>query len=186
MIQMLDLIGAKHLLEVTQYLKDEIEKLARAGADFGLLASNTPHLVFDGLQAASPIPLISIVEATCRRAKELGLERLALFGTRFTMQGGFYSRESEKHEMTIILPSDNDQEYIHEKYMSELVHGTILKETKAGLLSIADRLKKEQTIQGLILGGTELPLILKEGDDPDIPFLDTTRIHVERVVSELL
>lgn len=88
--------------------------------------------------------------------------------------------------MTIILPSDNDQEYIHEKYMSELVHGTILKETKAGLLSIADRLKKEQTIQGLILGGTELPLILKEGDDPDIPFLDTTRIHVERVVSELL
>ncbi|MFZ5866983.1 MAG: aspartate/glutamate racemase family protein [Thermodesulfobacteriota bacterium] len=186
MKQMLDLIGAKHLSEVTQYLKDEIDKLAGAGADFGLLASNTPHLVFDDLQAASPIPLISIVEATCRKAKELGLERLGLFGTRFTMQGGFYSKEFEKHKMVVVLPPDNDQEFIHEKYMSELVHGTILNETKARLLNIADRLKKEQSIQGLILGGTELPLILKDGDDPDIPFLDTTRIHVERVVSELL
>ncbi|MEW6529315.1 MAG: amino acid racemase [Thermodesulfobacteriota bacterium] len=186
MKQMLDLIGAKHLSEVTQYLKGEIDKLARAGADFGLLASNTPHLVFDELRAVSPIPLISIVEATCRRAKELGLERLGLFGTRFTMQGGFYSRVFEQQRMVVILPSHDDQEYIHEKYMSELVYGTILDETKARLLSIADRLKKEQSIQGLILGGTELPLILKDGDDRDIPFLDTTRIHVERVVSELL
>ena len=186
MKQMLDLIGAKRLPKVVQYLKGELDKLARAGADFGVLASNTPHLVLDDLQAVSPIPLISIVEATCQRASELGLERVGLFGTRFTMQGGFYDREFEKRGMAIVLPADDDQEYIHEKYMTELVNGVVLKETKAGLLRIVDRLKREQEIQGLVLGGTELSLILKDGDDPEIPFLDTTSIHVQSIIRELL
>ena len=186
MKQMLDLIGAKRLPEVIQYLKGELDKLARAGADFGVLASNTPHLVFDDLQAVSLIPLISIVEATCQRADELGLARVGLFGTRFTMQGGFYDREFEKRGMAIVLPADDDQEYIHEKYMTELVNGVVMKETKAGLLRIVDRLKREQEIQGLVLGGTELSLILKDGDDPEIPFLDTTSIHVQSIIRELL
>jgi aspartate racemase len=186
MTQMLDLIGAKRFSEVTQYLKNEIDTLARAGADFGLLASNTPHVVFDDLESVSPIPLISIVEVTCRKAKELGLERLGLFGTRFTMQGGFYGGVFKKQGMVIVPPPDDDQEYIHEKYMSELVNGIILGETKTRLLEIVERLKKEQSVQGIILGGTELPLILKDGDDRDIPFLDTTRIHVGRVVSQLV
>jgi aspartate racemase len=186
MKQMLDLVGAKRLPELVQYLKGEIDRLARAGADFGVLASNTPHLVFDGLQAVSPIPLISIVEATCRRASELGLERVGLFGTRFTMQGGFYDREFEKRGMAIVLPADDDQEYIHEKYMTELVNGVSLKETKAGLLKIMSRLKREKKIQCLVLGGTELPLILKDGDDPEIPFLDTTAIHVQSIIKRLL
>jgi len=186
MKQMLDLIGAKRLPEVIQYLKGEIDRLARAGADLGVLASNTPHLVFDDLQAVSPIPLISIVEVTCKRARELGLERVGLFGTRFTMQGGFYDREFEKRGMVVVLPADDDQEYIHEKYMTELVNGVILKETKAGLLRVMNRLKREQKIQGLVLGGTELPLILKDGDDPEIPFLDTTSIHVQSIIKELL
>jgi len=186
MKQMLDLIGAKRLPEVIQYLKGEIDRLARAGADFGVLASNTPHLVFDDLQAVSSIPLISIVEVTCERASELGLERVGLFGTRFTMQGGFYDREFEKRGMVVVLPADDDQEYIHEKYMTELVNGVILKETKAGLLRVMNRLKREQKIQGLVLGGTELPLILKDGNDPEIPFLDTTSIHVQSIIKELL
>jgi aspartate racemase len=186
MKQMLDLIGAKRLPEAVQYLKGEIDRLARAGADFGVLASNTPHLVFDGLQAVSPIPLISIVEATCQRASEMGLKRVGLFGTRFTMQGGFYDREFEKRGMSIALPADDDQEYIHEKYMTELVNGVILEETKALLLRIVNRLKREQKIQGLVLGGTELPLILKDGDDPEIPFLDTTSIHVQSIIEQLL
>ena len=186
MKQMLDLIGAKRLPEAVQYLKGEIDRLARAGADFGVLASNTPHLVFDGLQAVSPISLISIVEATCQRASEMGLKRVGLFGTRFTMQGGFYDREFEKRGMSIALPADDDQEYIHEKYMTELVNGVILEETKALLLRIVNRLKREQKIQGLVLGGTELPLILKDGDDPEIPFLDTTSIHVQSIIEQLL
>jgi aspartate racemase len=186
MKQMLDLIGVKRLPEAIHYLKGELDKLARAGADFGVLASNTPHLVFDDLQAVSPIPLISIVRATCQRADELGLTRVGLFGTRFTMQGGFYDREFEKRGMAIILPAGDDQDYIHEKYMTELVNGAIHDDTRAGLLRIVNRLKREQKIQGLVLGGTELPLILKDGDDPEVPFLDTTSIHAQSIVKRLL
>jgi len=89
MKKMLDMIGANALADVTEYLSGEVQKLAKAGADFALLASNTPHIVFDELRRQSPIPLISIVEATCVAAKALGLKRVGLFGTRFTMQGRF-------------------------------------------------------------------------------------------------
>lgn len=182
MKRMLDLIGAGRLAETVEYLQGELDRLARAGADFAVLASNTPHLVFDDLQAVSPIRLISIVSEARRRAEELGLRRVGLFGTRFTMQGRFYDLEFRKAGLAIVLPGGDDQGYIHEKYMSELVNGVLLEETRAGLLRIVDRLKREQGIQGLVLGGTELPLILKDGDDPQIPFLDTTAIHVQSIV----
>ncbi len=186
MTKMLDLIAADRLEEVTGYLVDEVGKLADAGADFGLLASNTPHLVFDDIQGRSPIPLISIVEKTCLAAKKSGYTRLGLFGTAFTMKSAFYENVFSRQQITIVVPDTADQDYIHEKYMGELVHGIIRDKTKAGLLKIVSRLKHEHGIQGLILGGTELPLILAEEDDKDIPFLDTTRIHVDSVVDHLI
>ena len=186
MTKMLDLIAADRLEEVTGYLVDEVGKLVDAGADFGLLASNTPHLVFDDIQGRSPIPLISIVEKTCLAAKKSGYTRLGLFGTAFTMKSAFYENVFSRQQITIVVPDTADQDYIHEKYMGELVHGIFRDRTKAGLLKIVSRLKHEHGIQGLILGGTELPLILAEEDDKDIPFLDTTRIHVDSVVGHLI
>jgi aspartate racemase len=186
MKRMLDLIGANQLSEVTRYLLDEIEKLARAGADFGLLASNTPHIVFDDLQRESPIPLVSIVEAACEAAHALGLKKAGLLGTRFTMQGRFYPEIFSRRGIALSVPAPDDQAYIHDKYMGELVKGVFLPETRERLLTIVDRLKKKDGIQGLILGGTELPLILRDAVDRGIPFLDTTRIHVERAVAQML
>ena len=186
MKKMLDLIAAKELAEVTEYLLGEVRKLAQAGADFGLLASNTPHLVFEDLRRQSPIPLLSIVEAACEAAQALKLKKVGLFGTRFTMQGQFYHEVFKKQGIEIFLPSLDDQNYIHEKYMGELVNGVFLAETRERLLTIADRLKAKNGIQGLILGGTELPLILREEFARGIPFLDTTRIHVERAVALML
>ena len=95
--KMLDLIGAGNLPEVTEYLLSEVVKLAAAGADFGLFASNTPHLVFEDIRQRSPIPLVSIVEATCEVALALGLGKVGLLGTRFTMQGGFYPKVFSTH-----------------------------------------------------------------------------------------
>lgn len=184
--RMLDLIGANQSQEAAHYLGVEIEKLARAGASFCILAANTPHIIFESLEASSPIPLISIVEETCKHATSLRLRRVGLFGTRFTMQGQFYEKVFDKQAISIITPSIDAQNYIHEKYMTELVNGVILDETKEGLLRIVEGLKTEHSIQGLILGGTELSLILRDGDDKDIPFLDTTRIHAQSVVIELL
>ena len=186
MKKMLDLIAANELETVTAYLLGEVEKLAQAGADFGALASNTPHLVFEELSHRSPIPLISIVEASCDVAKRLGLKRIGLFGTRFTMQGHFYGEVFSRAGITLVTPFADEQDYIHDKYMSELVNGVILSETREHLLAIVGRLKKEGEIGGLILGGTELPLILRNAREHGIPMLDTTRIHVEHIVEQLL
>jgi len=186
MTHMLELVGSQRFDELVAYLVAEIGRLARAGTDFALLSSNTPHIVFDRIRAAAPVPMISIVEATCVRAQRLGLRKLGLFGTRFTMQGPTYKGVFAQNDIQLVVPAADDLEYIHSKYMGEWIYGIILDETKARLLQIVHGLKETHGIQGLILGGTEIPLILKDADDPDIPFLDTTRIHVEAVVDRLL
>ncbi len=186
MKKMLDLIGDNRFEEVTNYLVGEIQKLASAGADYAVLASNTPHIVFNEINRASPLPMISIVEATCEEAVSKGMQRVGLFGTKFTMQGGFYDQIFSDQGITVISPEDNDQDYIHDIYMGELVKGIFRDETKKELLRIANTLKEKKDIQGLILGGTELPLILKKGDAEGIEFLDTTEIHVESIMQRLL
>jgi aspartate racemase len=184
--KMLSLIGANELARVTEYLLGEVQKLARAGADVGLLASNTPHIVFDEIRRRSPIPLLSIVEAACAAAQSLELKRVGLFGTRFTMQGRFYPDVFSREGIQLVVPDEDEQVYIHDRYMSELVNGIILPETRERLLEIVDRLKAREGIEGLILGGTELPLILRDVTHRGIPFLDTTRIHVNAAVAQLL
>jgi aspartate racemase len=186
MKRMLDLIAANELAEVSEYLVGEVRKLERAGADFGLLASNTPHIVFGEIRRQSSIPLISIVEATREAAKAMGLKRVGLFGTRFTMRAGFYQDVFSGGGMTIFLPDEGEQGFIHDKYMSELVPGIFLPETRERLLSIADRMREREGIEGLILGGTELPLILSDETHGEIPLLNTTRIHVDAAVAQLL
>jgi len=182
---MLDLIGENKLTEVAEYLVAEIHKLAKAGADFALLASNTPHIVYDRINKISPLPFVSIVEATCDEVKKKGLKRVGLFGTKFTMQSGFYNQIFSKNNIAVIVPEEREQQYIHDKYMGELVKGVIRDETKNALLNIIDNLKDNNDIEGLILGGTELPFILKETDAREIPFFDTTKIHVESIMKRL-
>lgn len=184
--KMLDLIEADELAMVADYLAREVQKLARAGADFGLLAAGTPHIVFNDVLSRSSIPLLSIVEATCGVAGSMSLKKVGLFATRFTMQGQFYADVFSKRGISIVVPDEEEQEYIHEKYFSELVKSTVLPETRKRLLTIVDRLKEREAIQGLILGGTELSLILKDGMSQAVPFLDTTQIHAHAAVQELL
>jgi aspartate racemase len=184
--KLLALVGANELATLVEYFLEELRRLKSAGADFALLAANTSHIVFDELEHASPIPLLSIVEATCAAAKTAGLRRLGLFGTRFTMQGDFYPRVFEKAGLTLVRPESADEDYIHDKYMSELIPGVILPETRAGLLAIVDRMKQASAIDSVILGGTELALILRDAAHDGIPFLNTTKIHVEAAVARML
>ena len=182
----LDFMAADDLGSMAVYLLEEIRKLARAGADFGLIAANTPHIVFDDVVPKSPMPLISIVEATCAAAKARKLKRLALLGTRFTMRGTFYSKVFTREGIELVVPDAKDQEYIHDKYLNELVPGRFLAETRAGLLAIVDRLTAKSDTDGVILAGTELPLILCDADHKGIPLLDTTKIHCQAAVAEML
>ena len=184
--RMLGLIGENRLAEVTEYLVHEVQRRAQAGADFGLLAANTPHIVFDDIRRQSLIPLISIVKVTCEEAQSLGLKKVCIFGTRFTMGQRFYPDVFSKAGIALVAPEPDEQDYIDEKYLNELVNGIFLPKTRKRLLMIVDRIIEQQGIDGLILGGTELPLILKETEYKGIPFLDTTRIHVKYIVTELL
>jgi aspartate racemase len=183
--RMLGLFGGNRLAEATDYLAGEVEQLARAGADFGAVAANTPHLVFDALQERSSIPLLSIVDATCRAATARGFLRVGLLGTRYTMGARFYPDGLSRAGLGVALPSPKDQDYVHERYMGELVTGVFRPETKAGLLAVVERLRSREAIDGVILGGTELSLILHDGDAV-VPLLDTTRIHVDEIVARML
>jgi aspartate racemase len=163
-----------------------VERLARAGADVALLAANTPHLVFERVASAVSVPMISIVEETRRAAEARGMKRVALFGTRFTMQAPFYPEIFRRAGIELVTPTAEEQDYIHDKYMNELIPGIFLDETRTRLESIIAALQQRGAIDGLILGGTELPLILKEHSYGGVGVLDTTRIHVESAVDRML
>jgi aspartate racemase len=172
--------------QVAEYLSLEIERLHRAGADFAALASNTPHIVFDQLRAKSALPLISIVESACERTQSMGLKTVALLGTRYTMQASFYPEVFARAGIRLITPNNEEQTYIHSKYLGELLNNQFLPETKSGILQVVSRLYEQERAEGVILGGTELPLLLTGEQYNGIPLLDTTRIHVNALLRHLL
>jgi aspartate racemase len=184
--QMIEWMTGGNVAAVADSLVAEFERLHKAGADIGALTANTPHIVFDELQQRSPMPLISMVEATCEETQARGLKTVGLFGTRFTMQAPFYPAVFSRGGVKLVLPTNQEQDYIHEIYLGELLKDVFLPETRAHLLQIADEMKRRDNIEGLILGGTELPLLLRNEEHNGMPLLDTTRIHVNKLVTEIL
>jgi aspartate racemase len=181
----LQLVADNALTTLTDYLACEVDVLAKGGAALGLIAANTPHIVFNEVLERAPIPLVSIVDATCGAARALRLNRVGLFGTRFTMQGRFYPDVFSRAGIDVVAPGEEEQAYIHDKYMTELVNGVFLRGTRDGLLRIVELLKDRDRIEAVILAGTELPLILTDSTASGIPLLDTTQIHVQAATSRL-
>ncbi len=186
MKKLLAMVAAGELEALVDYLSEEVERLASAGAVVGLISAVTPHMVFDAVQRRSSIPLISIIEAVCEAAEQLGITRAGLLGTRFTMRGHFYPDVFQRSGIHIFLPTLKEQDEVHEIYFGELVKCVILPATRKRLLAIVQRMIDEDGIQALVLGGTELSLLVREPVICGIPVLDSTRIHVERAVKELL
>jgi len=184
--QMIEWMTAGNLASVADGLAFEFERLHKAGADVGALTANTGHIVFDELQQRSPIPLISMVEATCEEVQARGLTTVGLFGTRFTMQARFYFEVFSRAGLKLVVPAEEEQDYIHRIYLGELLKNIFLPETRARLLEIAIEMKRRDNIEGVILGGTELPLLLRDEEHDGMPLLDTTRIHVDKLVTEIL
>jgi aspartate racemase len=172
--------------QLADFLAARIRTLEDAGADYGAIASNTPHMVFEKLAERVNIPLISIVEETCKEMQRQQIKKAGLLGTKFTMSGGFYSRVAARYGIELIVPSRENQDFIHKKYVSELIYNRILSETKESLIRIINDLKEKESIEGLILGGTELPLILQQSDFSKVIILDTTTIHVESIVTIMI
>jgi aspartate racemase len=170
---------------LTAYLLASIQRLAGAGADFAAITANTPHLVFDELAARSPIPLISIVEVCAANARRRELRRLALLGTRFTMEAAFYPEVCARHGITVVTPGDADRPWVHQRYIGELLKGNFRDETRAEFVSLITRMRDQEGVDGVILGGTELPLLLAEPVIAGLPLLDTTALHVAALVERL-
>jgi len=167
---------------LTDWLLEKVVALQKAGAEFAVIGSNTPHIVFDEVSSKSPIPMLSIIEETCKNAKKRGYKKLGLLGTKFTMKSDFFKKQFGSNEMAVIVPEKEDQELIHHRLFSEIELGIIKDSTRAELLSIIKKMIDRHYIDAVILGCTELPLILSQ-DDFGIPLLNTTAIHAESIVS---
>jgi len=180
--EVLGLVSRREWNSLIYLLVAKIEALHRAGVDFAVISANTPHVVFDEVQARSPIPLLSIVTATLDKSKQLGLGKVGLLGTKFTMEANFFSAQFSARGISVVVPSVADQDYIHDKLMTEIELGIFTEETKKGLLAVIERMMAQENIDGVILGCTELPLILDKSA-LGIPFLNTTAIHVESILN---
>jgi aspartate racemase len=189
-IDSLDVRRALHLVgtdraALTEYLLSSLRRLSGAGVDFAAMTANTPHIVFDELAARSPVPLVSIVEACAEEARRRGLGRLALLGTRFTMEASFYPAVCARHGLVVVTPTEADRAWIHERYVGELLEGEFRADTREQFVSLVSRLRDEESIDGVILGGTELPLLLPTAVIAKVPALDTTALHVAAIVRRL-
>lgn len=181
----LRLCGEEKYDELTDYLMTAINNLAKGGAEFAALSANTPHIVFDRLREKSPIPLISIVEAACEEAKRRKLKKIGLLGTVFTMTGEFFKIPFLKNGIQIIIPSLEEMELINKKISTELELGIIKEETLLSFQQIISRMKDENGIEAIVLGCTELPLLLNDGVSP-VPCLDTMQIHINSIIDAIL
>ena len=163
MYAMLTLVEQKRWDDVTEFLLKGVNSLYKAGADFGIISANTPHIVYDRLKTSSPIPLISIVEETSKKANEMGLQRVGLqrvglLGTSFTMRASFFQNVFKHNNISIVVPSEKEQDFIQHKLMTEIELGQFLEETRNGLLTIVKRMVDEDLIEGVILGCTDYRL----------------------------
>jgi len=183
--KVLGLCSEKKYDELTEYLMKAINNLAKSGADFAALSANTPHIVFDRLKEQSPIPLISIVEATCEDAKHRGLKKIGLIGTIFTMTGEFFKAPFEKEGIQVIIPSESEMVLINEKISTELELGIVKEETLRYFQNIISRMRDEDGIEAIVLGCTELPLLLNDEVSP-VPCLDTMQIHIRTIIDTIL
>ena len=179
------MLDANDLVGLTNYISESVERLTRAGAEIALIAANTPHLVFDQVQGRSSIPMLSIVEAVRDHAGDLGLKRVGLLGTGFTMRARFYPEAFARAELEVATPAEAEQAFIHEKYIHELLKNSFLPETRTAMIGIIDRMRKDERIEAVVLAGTELPLLLRGAEPERLPFLDTTMIHVNAAVDAI-
>jgi aspartate racemase len=174
-------------LEPTVRLFDaSVARLAGAGARLSLIASVMMHLAFDRVAAAAPIPMLSIIDALVDAARAGGVRRAGVIAPRPTTEGGFFARPFEAAGIALVRPVQADRAFIHGVYFDELVKGRFTEQTRSLLVDVIERMKAQDDVDAVILGGTELPLILREPTYAGVPVLDATRVHVEVAIDWLL
>ncbi len=167
---------------VAEYLAAILERLRLAGAEVGALTANTPHAYLDEIRTRTSLPLVSIVTATRNAAADRGLEHALLLGTRTTVEAEMYPREFADAGIRIVVPSDDDREFLDHTIYNDLAIGHVTSEVRQRYHDICTKHIESDGIDSVILGCTELPLVISD-DDLSIQVLDTTRIHVAAILT---
>jgi len=182
-------VETKSYARLTAKLETAIRQLKNAGADFALIASNTPHVVFDELEKISPLPLISIVDATVSYAIAHSWNRVLFTGTLFTMNNTFYPEKFNMAGIECIMPSPQDRERIHHIIFPDLEAGIVTPEMKTRFQAVCDPIIYSadaggKPVEAVVLGCTEIPLLIHDGDLP-LPVINTTAVHIAAVVNRM-
>ena len=169
---------------VAQGLSEAAQKLEAAGADFIIIATNTMHLVFDEVQASVNVPMLSLLDAVGEAILAREIKTVGLLGTKFTMEKPFYQDALARKGISVLVPDAPDREYVNTIIYEELVAGQIRDESRAGYVTIINKLAARGA-EGVILGCTEIPLLVSEAD-VGVPLFDSTIIHAEAALSYAL
>jgi len=166
---------------LTQAMIDAVHRVERGGADCLVICTNTMHRMADAIQAATSLPLLHIADATAQAVKAQGLQTVGLLGTRFTMEGDFYRGKLERdHGLSVLIPDDAGREAVHRVIYDELIHGVIREESRKIYRDVISSLAADGA-QGVIMGCTEIPLLVRQAD-VTIPVFDTTTLHAQAAV----
>jgi len=165
---------------VAQGLTEAAQRLEAAGADFIIIATNTMHLVVDQVQCSIHVPILSLLDAVGKAALARGMTTVGLLGTQFTMEKTFYQEALGRKGIKALVPDADDRNYVNAVIYDELVAGRIRDESRAGFVAIIKRLAARGA-EGIILGCTEIPLLVKP-DDATVPLFDTAALHARMAV----
>lgn len=183
--QVLEMCGRSDFAGLTDYLAKAVENLVAADAEIVALTGNTPHIVFEALQARSAVPLVSIIASTRDAVVAQGLKNVGLLGTRFTMEADFFKQPLIDKGITVAIPSRTEIDFIADRIHYELEKGIINPQTRQQFIAVIERMRQEDGIEAVILGCTELPLLFGEEALP-VRGLDTVEIHIDALFTALL
>jgi len=179
------LLEKDHWQQIEDRLTEEGHKLKEAGADMIALCANTVHIVAKNVEKRVGLPLIHIAEATADKAIDKGLKKVLLLGTIYTMGSTMYKDIFKQKNIELITPSLRDQAFIHRVIYHELIRGIFNEGSRIKFLEIIHKIEEESTIDGVILGCTEIPLLIEQ-KHIELPLLNTLEIHVEKMIEALL
>ena len=183
--EVLDFCERQDYAGLTDYLLKGFQCLANAGADFACLTGITPHVVFEKVAARSPIPVVSMVETANAYALQQGYRKIALLGTYPTMRGDFFPAPFRANGIDVVAPTEPEMQYIGEKIETELELGTVHPETQKRFYEIVERLVREEGAEAIVLGCTELPMILNSSL-LSVPCMDVMEIHIRKLIDVIL
>ncbi|MFZ5990141.1 MAG: aspartate/glutamate racemase family protein [Bacillota bacterium] len=178
-------IEARNFNSVANQILNSISNLEKAGASFAAIASNSPHIVWDLIKDKTNIPLISIINTTCDYIAKHDYRKVLIFATKFTMKNGLYSNALTKRNIDWILPNEDDIEILGDIIYPNLENGIVIEEDKKKMITIAEKYIEQHSADSILLGCTEIPLMIKS-NDVSVPVINTTQIHIEKICQMLL